>query len=116
VVCLPYKVPRGDLHSGSTVPDMHPVQTAQSSSTNGNISRASRIYHGPFNIAGIPGLIARAERARGYQSSAVCFPGGVYDRDVDRQITAFTADEAARASGGEPERSAPTEICPKRPC
>jgi glycosyltransferase involved in cell wall biosynthesis len=56
-----------------------------------------RIFHGPFNIAGIPGILARAERAAGLKSRAVCFPQGVYQRDVDQLITGFTADFAAEA-------------------
>lgn len=76
---------------------MPAISTAQIEPPKPSKGLSARIYHGPFNIAGIPGLIARAERAMGLQSTAICFPAGAYDRDVDRRITAFTADEAVNA-------------------
>ncbi|WP_165190999.1 glycosyltransferase [Caulobacter soli] len=56
-----------------------------------------RVYHGPFNIAGIPGILAKTEREIGLSSRAICFPAGVYQRDVDQTITSFTADHALSA-------------------
>ena len=61
------------------------------------MKKQPRVYHGPFNIAGIPGILAKTEREAGYGSKAVCFPAGVYQRDVDQTITGFTADNAVAA-------------------
>ncbi|HWU13979.1 MAG TPA: glycosyltransferase [Caulobacter sp.] len=61
------------------------------------MKRQPRVYHGPFNIAGIPGILAKTEREAGFSSKAICFPAGVYQRDVDQTVTAFTADNAVAA-------------------
>lgn len=48
-----------------------------------------RIFHGLHNIAGIPSIMARAERKLGLDSTAVCFPkaGFGYQADVEEQPT-----------------------------
>lgn len=56
-----------------------------------------RVFHGPFNIAGIPGLLSRIERNRGLHSRSVCMPQGVYQRDVDQIITEFSPQFLASA-------------------
>ncbi len=45
-----------------------------------------RIFHGLFNIAGIPGILAKTEREHGYDSQAVCFPDGHFKRSIDQTI------------------------------
>jgi hypothetical protein len=51
-----------------------------------------RIFHGFFNIAGIPGALAKAERDLGYVSHSVCFGDGYFKREVDEVISAFSMD------------------------
>ena len=48
--------------------------------------RKPRIFHGLFNISGIPGSMARVERAHGYHSRAICFPDGHFKRSIDQTI------------------------------
>lgn len=55
-----------------------------------------RIFHGLYNIAGIPGIIAKHEREIGYFSKSICFPQGVYQRDVDEIITEFSEISASK--------------------
>jgi glycosyltransferase involved in cell wall biosynthesis len=51
---------------------------------------APRIFHGLHNIAGIPSIMARAERKLGLASTAVCFPsaGFGYRGDIEESPTA----------------------------
>lgn len=61
------------------------------------VPKPPRVFHGPFNIAGIPGLLAQFEREAGVDSRAICFPQGVYQRPVDEVISQFTPEFAADA-------------------
>jgi glycosyltransferase involved in cell wall biosynthesis len=44
-----------------------------------------RVFHGVHNISGIPGSLARAERAAGFNSVAVCYPSS-YGFSADRTL------------------------------
>lgn len=55
-----------------------------------------RIFHGLYNIAGIPGIISKYEREAGFISKSICFPQGVYQRDVDEIITQFSETNASK--------------------
>lgn len=55
-----------------------------------------RIFHGVYNIAGIPGIISKQEREAGFNSKSACFPQGVYQRDVDEIITQFSENLASK--------------------
>ncbi len=46
----------------------------------------TRVFHGPNNIAGAAGALARAQRELGVDSTSVCFGTGTYDYEVDRQL------------------------------
>ncbi|MEZ5730023.1 MAG: hypothetical protein R3E48_19825 [Burkholderiaceae bacterium] len=60
--------------------------------------RALRVFHGLYNIAGIPSIMARAERAIGLESKAVCFPAGGfgYEPDIVEQPAWSAAEIRAR--------------------
>jgi hypothetical protein len=45
-----------------------------------------RIFHGPQNIGGMAGVLARAQRELGYDARAVCWPTGHYDYACDEII------------------------------
>lgn len=45
-----------------------------------------RIFHGPQNIGGMAGVLARAQRELGYDAQAVCLPTGRFDFDCDDLI------------------------------
>lgn len=51
------------------------------------MARKPRIFHGVYNVAGIPAALAEAERAKGYESRAFGYDIGVYQRRVDEVIT-----------------------------
>jgi glycosyltransferase involved in cell wall biosynthesis len=57
-----------------------------------------RVFHGPYNTAGIPTIMARAERALGLDSKAVCFPSGFFQfqPDIVLEPTTNPADILAR--------------------
>jgi len=45
-----------------------------------------RIFHGPQNIGGMAGLLAKEQRSLGAEAKAICFPTGNYTFDVDEII------------------------------
>jgi glycosyltransferase involved in cell wall biosynthesis len=45
-----------------------------------------RVFHGPINVAGAAELIARAQRAIGYEALSVCFDSGNFAGQVDKVI------------------------------
>ncbi len=45
-----------------------------------------RILHGPQNIGGMAGVLARAQRELGYDAQAVCLPTGRYDYACDQLL------------------------------
>jgi hypothetical protein len=47
----------------------------------------SRIFHGPNNIGGAAGLLARKQRELGADARSVCFPTGSYAFEVDQEVT-----------------------------
>jgi glycosyltransferase involved in cell wall biosynthesis len=50
------------------------------------ISRPLRVFHGPYNTAGIPWVMAKAERNLGLDSKAICFPSGVAKFESDEAL------------------------------
>jgi len=50
-----------------------------------------RVFHGPLNIAGIAGVLAKAERELGVEAFAYCLPVPQFAYPVDRLITAPTS-------------------------
>ncbi len=50
-----------------------------------------KVFHGPLNIAGIPGVLAKAERALGIDSKSVCYPTNVYRYYSDITISPDSA-------------------------
>lgn len=49
-----------------------------------------RVFHGPINVAGIAGLLARAERNAGINSFSYCLPSGSYRYFSDFSVKANT--------------------------
>ena len=45
-----------------------------------------KIYHGPNNIAGAAGVLARAQRELGFQAESACFDTGSYRYQADRTL------------------------------
>jgi hypothetical protein len=45
-----------------------------------------RIFHGPQNIGGMAGVLARAQRELGYDAEAICFPTGRFEFDRDELV------------------------------
>jgi hypothetical protein len=45
-----------------------------------------RIFHGPRNVGGMAGVLARAQRELGYDAQAICLPTGHYDYTCDRLL------------------------------
>lgn len=61
-------------------------------------STRKRVFHGLYNIAGIPAILAEAERALGVDSRSMCFSSGVYQRQVDEVIDGFSVGLLSRAA------------------
>lgn len=57
-----------------------------------------RIFHGLYNVAGIPAALAEAERAKGYDSKTYCYSAGVFHRRVDQVIDGLSPAFFARAA------------------
>lgn len=47
---------------------------------------ALRVFHGPGNAAGIPSIMAKAERALGLDSKAICYPNGAFQYSADELL------------------------------
>lgn len=54
-----------------------------------------KIFHGPNNIAGAAGVLAKAQRALGYDAEAVCYSTGTYGYPADRYLKRTMRDRAA---------------------
>ncbi|MFM1977202.1 glycosyltransferase [Aquidulcibacter sp.] len=62
-----------------------------------SIPKVGRIFHGMFNIAGIPGMLASQERKFGLNSKSYTFPSGAYSRETDTIIDRLDANFASWA-------------------
>ena len=58
--------------------------------------RKPRILHAPTNIAGIAGLLSRAQRDLGYDSTSVQYVAHKYAFDTDRTLNLARSDNAAK--------------------
>ncbi|MCF7767872.1 hypothetical protein [Achromobacter pulmonis] len=53
-----------------------------------------KIFHGPNNIAGAAGVLAKAQRALGYDAEAVCYRTATYGYPADRYLKRTMSDRA----------------------
>ncbi|WP_434644673.1 hypothetical protein [Achromobacter piechaudii] len=54
-----------------------------------------KIFHGPNNIAGAAGVLAKAQRTLGYDAEAVCYSTGTYGYPADRYLKRTMADRVS---------------------
>lgn len=56
-----------------------------------------KIFHGPNNIAGAAGVLAKAQRALGYDAESVCYDTGKYAYPADRYLKRTMSDRVSSA-------------------
>ena len=82
---------RGRASRNSAIRVEMPVVDSAPAKSAGATAAASplRIFHGLHNIAGIPSILARAERKLGLASQSICFANGRfgYVADVEEELT-----------------------------
>ena len=74
------------------------VVTGEAYAANPLFSAPLRVFHGPNNTAGIPSIMARAEREMGLDSKAVCYPSGAFGfkPDIELKHVSSPAEVLAR--------------------
>lgn len=56
-----------------------------------------KIFHGPNNIAGAAGVLAKAQRSLGYDAESVCYRTGTYGYPADRYLERTVGDRVSSA-------------------